>query len=225
MIQITSRDKKLFDFLFKFRYATAAQLYNYLNCSYDAFRQRVYRLIREKYIESQYIEYLLDVKLYSNGITTRKNHKIKSYRKKVKVNTWTLKHHLTIIDIYLSFLNNGINENSIISERELFLSKIGLLSMRSKIEIKLPDMIIKKYSDDREKLIAIEIENHMKNKTLLRQAFKNYSYYTTYYCVRYICRTEGIKNRIIETAKEESTPFIKAYTQKEFLAGTNIFGF
>ena len=210
MIKLTERDEKLFDFLFKFRYANSNQICEYLSWSYEAFRKRVSNLIKYGYITSKKYDYI-NKKLYMNGIEARRNHQINAYRKNVILNDWSFRHHMVITDIYIFFLKNyNLNENFITSEREMYWKRIGILDKKKRF--KMPDLVIKK--DD--ELIAIEYERSMKNDSLIRDVFTNYSLYTSYYCVRYICKSKGIKEKILRIAEEEGKTFIKAYTIDEF---------
>lgn len=220
MIEITERDKKIFNILFRLRYMTPKQLSCYLECPLKSVYDRVEKLVKEKYIDSVWVE-RINKKIYSNGVVVRKKHERDMYKRKVNVNKYTLPHHLLINDAYIHLVKViGIKEDNLVTERELYWKKTGLLD-KSKKKIKMPDMVIEKS----ERLIAVEVEKTMKNKMLLRDVFKNYSLYTSYYCVRYLCLTESIKNQVIKTAKEENRKFVKAYTIDEFFNGVDIFGF
>lgn len=220
MVKITARDEKIFNILFRFRYMTPKQLSCYLGCSLKCLYERVEKLIKNNYLESTWVEQI-NKKVYSNGLLVRKNQEIPSYRKKVNINKYTLPHHLIINDIYVQMINKlEIKEEEITTEREMYYKKKGLLD-KNKKKIKMPDLVIEKEN----RLIAVEVEKTMKNKCLLRDVFKNYALYTSYYCVRYLCVTEGIKNCVIKTAKEEDRKFIKAYTINEFFNGVDIIGF
>lgn len=219
MIKITERDKKIFNILFRLRYMTPKQVSCYLGCPVKSVYDRIEKLIKEKYIDSTWVEQI-NRKVYANGWLIRKDHERTYYKEKVKVNKYSLPHQLMINDTYIHMVNKlGIVEEDITTERELYWKKTGLLTKSKKI--KVPDMIIKKA----DRLIAIEVEKTMKNKSLLRDVFKNYSLYTSYYCVRYLCLTDGIKKHVIKIAKEENRKFVKAYTMDEFFNGVDIFGF
>lgn len=217
-VKITERDLKMFDFLFRFRYATSEQLSKYLDCSVAAVHVRIFKLKKADYIESIPID--INTCLYANGIAIRNNQNMNSYKRKVKINPWSLKHHLRIIDVFIHFIKNcGIDEKNIVTEREIYWKGTGLLRKVRKNQ--MPDLIIERGK----KLVAVEVEKTMKNKDLIRDVFKNYSLYTTYYCVRYLCETKGIKDRIIKMAEEERAKYVKAYTLDEFFDGTDVIGF
>lgn len=220
MVEITDRDKEIFEFLFRIRYATANQLCLYLDCSYDVFRKRISKLIKAKYIESESIKGYLKNNVYSNGIEARKKNERKLYRKKVKMNGWSLLHHLKINDVMVHFIKgHNIDKNTITTEREMYWKKTGILDKKKKM--KVPDLVIEKDK----KLIAIEVEESKKSKAKLRSVFTNYSLYTSFYCVIYLCPTEGQKNYVRRIAEEEDRSFISAYTLTEFFSGVDVIGF
>lgn len=217
MLRITERDKKIFSILFRLRYMTVEQLSCYLKCTMRIVYFRCGILIKNDYLES---EWTIKKKVYMNGITVRKEHERKSYKKKVKILKYTLTHHLTINDIYIQLVNNlGIDEDDITTEREMFWKRTGLLLKRKKI--KIPDLILKKGKN----LVAIEYEKSMKGEQAIREVFRNYALNTSFYCVRYLCSKNAIKEKINKVAKEQNRTFIKAYTIEEFFKGIDIFGF
>lgn len=219
-VEITERDKKLFEYLFRFRYATSDQIVEYMGLSYDVFRKRISKLISSEYIESVNMPGYLNKKVYSNGVKIRAEHERKSYRRRVAINHWSLHHHLKINDTYLHFIKKyGIEEDKVTTEREMYWKRTGLLTQNRDIKkLKMPDLVI----EDDECLIAVEVEENKKSKTLMREVFRNYSLYTSFYCIRYICPTKAFRNWVKQIAKEERITFVDAFTYDEFVKGKDM---
>jgi DNA-binding Lrp family transcriptional regulator len=210
MLVITERDKKLFKFLSKFKYATVNQISNYLGISVDGAYQRLSKLQREKYLDSCNIG--LNKKYYSNGSVVRSQMKKSIDQKKVSVSIISLEHHLTVTDFFLDLLDRGIKEEMILTSRDVFRTRIGISDNRKRI-YKVPDLVIKR---DDEKLIAIEVELSKKNDQRLGEIFDNYILYTNYYAVYYVCNSEAVKNRVNRTVKKKLIRFIRAFEMSEF---------
>jgi len=219
MLKIKERDEKIFNILFRLRYMTARQICKYVNCEYTRFIRRSIELINDGYIECNWMQNV-DKNIYSNGIMVRRDQERDSYKKKVNINSYTLQHHLLINDVYIHMVKElGVKEEDITTERETYWSRTGILDKRKKI--KIPDLIIEKEN----KLVAVEVEKTKKNEESLRNVLMNYDFYTSFYCVRYICSKKGIMNFVINTAEKENITFVKAYTIDEFYNGVDIFGF
>lgn len=217
MVEITERDKKIFNILFRLRYMTAEQLSLYLGCTVKAVYDRTEVLINNGYLEN---EWFMKKKVYKNGIRVRRKQEKNSYKRKVHILKYTLTHHLAINDIYIQLVNGlGIDEDDITTEREMFWKRIGLLDKRKKI--KIPDLILKKG----DRLVAIEYKKTLKKEEAIREIFRNYTLNTSFYCVRYLCLTNSTKEKINKVAKEMNKTFIKSYTIDKFFNGIDIFGF
>ncbi|MBN1469884.1 MAG: HTH domain-containing protein [Fusobacteriaceae bacterium] len=222
-IRITEKDEKIFKFLFRLKYASTKNLSKYLNCSNNAIWKRVSRLKKLDYIESTWIS-SINNRVYSNGVSIRKYQKREQYKNKVKINKVTLPHHLLINDIYIFLIKNfEIEEQNIITEREIFFERTGILKKGRLTSV--PDLVIKKDKQGKQKLIAIEVEKTRKTKKNIKEVFKNYAMNTSYFCVRYICVSEVIKDFVNNMAEEEKRKFIKAYTVEEFYNGIDFIGF
>lgn len=219
MLRITDRDKQIFNILFRLRYMTIKQLSLYLGCTMRVAYVRISTLVKNEYLESIHIENI-DEKIYANGSMIRKEQDRSSYKKKIHIWKYILAHHLVVNDIYIHLVNRlSIDEDDITTEREMFWKRTGLLEKRKKI--KIPDLIIKKDK----KLVAIEYEKSMKDEEAIRDIFRNYSLNTSFYCVRYLCSRNAIKEKINKVAKEQNKTFIKAYTIDDFFNEIDIFEF
>jgi DNA-binding Lrp family transcriptional regulator len=210
MLIITERDKKLFKFLSKFKYATVNQISNYLGISIDGAYQRLSKLQRGKYLDSCNIG--LNKKYYSNGSLIRARMEKSIDQKKVEVSFMSLEHHLKVTDFFLDLLDRGIKEEMILTSRDIFRTRIGISANRKRL-YKVPDLVIKR---DDERLIAIEIELSKKNNQRLGEVFDNYILNTSYYAVYYLCDSKAVKNRINRTVKKKLIDFIRAYDMSEF---------
>lgn len=215
MVEITERDKKIFNILFKLRYMTPKQLSLYLNCPVYCVYERAEKLIREGYLESTRIK-AINERVYSNGSLIRRDHKITAYRKKVLINDDTTEKYLLLNDIYLHLVNKlGINEGDITAERDIRWKKPGLNSEKKTM---IPSFVVRKGKH----LVAIKLEKSLKKQDILRDVFKNYSFYTDFYSVKYLCTTKEIKNGILKIVKKDGRTFIKVYLVKDFFDGENL---
>jgi hypothetical protein len=221
-VKLTERDYKIFYLLNRLKYMTPSQLGSYFDVPVKSIYDRAEKLVNAKYLESVKILGLLNQRVYINGINIRKNETMTSYKRKVFINYWTLNHHLKINDVYIRFVKKlQYEEEKITTEREMYWKKTGLAIKGKSFKLKMPDMVIEKDK----KLIAIEVEESRKNIKLFRNVLKNYTLYTKYYCVRYICATKGIKEHVMKIAKEDRRTFIKAFTYEEFLKDVDVIGF
>jgi hypothetical protein len=225
-VKITERDKKLFDFLFKFRYAKKEQIIDYLGFTQSSFYQRTKLLQNAGYLESSYIyEHRFCPKVYFNSVKIRKEHEIKAYQKKPKINLRLLDHHLKIIDVFNILVKSGVDENRIFSEREIILNEIGVIRNRRKYKNRnvlppvIPDLVLAIQVGNRSRFsyVALEVELSRKNKDLMDKVFSNYDRWTTYYGVEYLCSTDSLKSDI---NKRTYNNYIKAYTLDEFYSNT-----
>jgi hypothetical protein len=225
-IKITERDRKLFNFLFKFRYAKKEQIIDYLNCSIHAFYQRTKLLQKSGYLESKHIhDNKFCPKIYFNSVKIRKTHEIKSYQKKPKVWLYTLEHHLKTIDIFNILVKAGVDENKIYSEREIIINKIGLSkyakSKNNFLPPVIPDLAMKvQCKNGRFDYIAIEVELSRKSNKSMRKVFRDYNRYAKYYAVEYLCPKTSLKNNINKISQSLGYNYIKAYTLDTFYSDT-----
>jgi hypothetical protein len=220
MVRITERDKKIFYILFKLRYLNAKQLSFYLDCNEQAIYDRVSKLKREGYIESNFIEQI-NHRVYTNSFKVRCTQEINSYRKKVKINRTTLRHHLRINDVYLHLVKKlNFAEGDIFSERELYIKKVCIKGNK-----KVPDLVIRKTKGNKDRYIAIEVEMTQKNDDTLKEVFRNFRRNTTFYGISYFCRTEGIKKKVNKISKKLGYDYILAMTLEEFYNGEDFLGF
>jgi hypothetical protein len=219
-VRLTERDEKIFNLLFKLRYANAKQISEYLNCKIKNVYDRVEKLANENYIESTIVDHF-NRRVYTNGYNIRKDHEINNYRNKVVINFYTIKHHLEINDVYIYLIRNGFKEEDIFSERDIFLKKIGV---RNRFIKKVPDLVVKKEHKGIDRLIALEIETTQKNSSTIRDVFRNARKNTSYYGITYLCRTKGIKAQINSISKRLGYDYIFGITLKEFYEGVDFLG-
>jgi hypothetical protein len=206
MVKITEQDKKLFDWLYKVRYAKVEQIMNYLNISKDGVYQRLSKLQRNNYIDSLAIDGMTR-RFYANGSLVRAQMEKRNDQKKVRVYESSLKHHLKIVDVYLKFLEFGIPEESILTSRDIYRTKKGISNKKS-VVYKVPDLVIERKDGI---LVAIEVELSQKNNENLRQVLKNYRI-NKFDAVYYLCGTKAIQRRINSFAKSNgASHFIRAY--------------
>ena len=216
MREITERDEQLFEFLFKFRYATIDQIAEYLQMTKRAAYKRVEFLQIEKYIESKALDGYIR-KLYANGPKVR-NEAEGGYQRKVKIAPYGLEHHLKIIDMFIKFLGKGIKEKNILSEREIRKEKIGKRIRRSVFDksgfYKIPDLVIKAKESQ---LVAVEVELSKKNSTRLWEILRNYTMCFEYTSVVYLCEKTGVKTHIKKNIKKHGMGYkIIPVTFEEF---------
>lgn len=208
---ITDRDKKIFDFLFRVKYATVDQILKYMEMTKRATYVRLAILVRRGYIESHAV-LGTNMKLYANGHMVRIDHVIDSYKRAVTIQLMELEHHLKVTDVFMDFLDKGIKADDIYTEREIMANKIGIDTKKKRL-CKVPDLAIKRADG---KLIAIEVELSRKNNERLESVMKNYDMNTNYYAVRYLCINGAVKRKVERAVESTHLTYVIVYTLDEF---------
>lgn len=211
MREITERDERLFDFLFKFKYATIDQVAEYLQMTKRAAYKRVEFLQIEKYIDSISIKGY-NKKFYALGVKIRNEFESVTYQKKISISLMSLEHHLKVTDTFLHFIKNGVLEEMICSEREIYKTRVGLTSRKKRL-YKVPDLVIKLKNG---KFIAIEVELSKKNDSRMRDIFSEYILNTTYWAVYYLCDKKSVRDFVNRATKKSFIKFVRAYMFSEF---------
>ena len=202
-VEITSRDRKLFKYLFTNKIATNEQIrvdvFN--NSSKQVVHRRLNKLISAKYLDAKYLRtkgnrltYFLTNKAMTNFIGFKKDI-IKAHKK-----SYCPYHDLTLVDIKRKFLNSNIVTNYY-SENTLSTGIFDNNEMIKSIRELNPDAILKVNIQGEEYYFTLEYERSQKVIRRYETLIKNYYQNPNVQAVLFICENEQIKKQVMKAEK------------------------
>jgi len=217
-VRFTERDMKVIEFLFRVRFASLEQLCKYTNSpSRQALYLRLMKLKSSGYIASKKLRLDAPVVFYP-GV------KAEGFLPVSPPSITRIIHNLSEVDVFLKLLDLGIKEDKIQTDLELLLeSKANIVVGQSsdKKPNHVPDLVVTKSIDDKERKIAYEIELTKKLNKDFKKVIDYYNRERSYYEVVYLY-SKDIKQYMHERMKEyESIKFVKFIPLEEFVKDTN----
>ncbi|MGI5882535.1 MAG: hypothetical protein ACOX7L_05640 [Dethiobacteria bacterium] len=192
MVQITDRDIRIFKFLAKHRFGTAAQIARFVEATQKKAYKRLNALKKSGYIGYERIFYrepgvyfLRSKGCQVIGLDTGGGGNIVP---------GTYKHDLGVIDIALYFYEKGYE---ITAEKEFFAKQFSGFGSQGKKERK-PDLVAVK--DD--ETIAIELEIAVKGAARMKKIVQFYMRNRKYTKVIFFCAKDSVSKRIKEIASK-----------------------